>query len=681
MGTNDYAYDGDGNLTQDNNKAITSITYNYLNLPQLIHFQSKGNISYVYDASGSKLAKITADSLSHHSTRTLYLDGMVYQQTDTISNPGGATDTLQFISQEEGRVRRAYRTYTSGPPGYAWSYDFFEKDHLGNTRMVLTQERDTTEYIATMEAAHRATESQLFGNIASTNYPWNSMPSAAQNIDSSIRYAYGSVNDSVSIVTGAVGQTTGPNLLLKVMAGDTIMPAVQCYYVSNTASTPNSSFNSVLNSLAGAIVGTHTGAAEGAVSNYTSSSGTVYSSLNSFLTTKDTGRTTNYPKAYLNWILLDDQFNYVSASSGAIPTASTTYPGNQMNTVAPGGAIVMARNGYLYVWVSNETQGWDMYFDNFSVQYKQGPLLEENHYYPFGLTMAGISDKAIKADYAENKYRFNGGNELQNKEFRDGTGLEMYDAGFRMLDPQLGRFTQIDPLADRSQFNSAYSYANDNPILMNDPTGLRVIPPPPVSHVINVIGGPSIGQINQISGINWNNDGDAGPGQFVGWWNNLFNIIAGDDAGGGAGGGGGGGGDGDNSCPLVGPSDGDNGGTNSTANSTGATADSFDGINPDDMNDPDNGRIGAKYATVNGINFEWADNVSYYWRKASDGDNLFYNGAEMDINVDLACTVTPYTSFQWIQDIDLNNATDVNGNDVWYLDGLKSGNNLVNPPF
>jgi len=37
-----YNYDGNGNLTQDNNKLITSITYNYLNLPQLIHFQGKG---------------------------------------------------------------------------------------------------------------------------------------------------------------------------------------------------------------------------------------------------------------------------------------------------------------------------------------------------------------------------------------------------------------------------------------------------------------------------------------------------------------------------------------------------------------------------------------------------------------------------------------------------------------
>jgi len=469
----DYAYDGDGNLTQDNNKAITSISYNYLNLPQLIHFQAKGNISYIYDASGEKLAKLTADSLAHHSTRTLYLDGMVYQQTDTISSPGGGVDTLQFIGHEEGRSRWAYHTYTSGPPGYRYAYDFFEKDHLGNTRMVLTQERDTTNYIATMEAAYRATESQLFGNIASTSFAWNSMPNESQNIPSSVRYPPGvTVNDSVSKVdyTGTSGQTTGPSLLLKVMAGDTIMPGVQCYYVSNTLTTTNSSFNSVLNSLAAGIVGTSTGAAEGTLSSFTSSSGTVYSGLSSFLSAKDPSAPSGYPKAYLNWILLDDQFNYVSGSSGSVAAASTTYPANQMNTVAPGGPIVMARNGYLYVWVSNETQGWDVFFDNFSVQYKQGPVLEENHYYPFGLSMSGISDKAIKFNYAENKYRYTG-KELQHQEFSDGTGLEEYDFAARMQDPQLGRFWMIDPMTDKFAPLSPYSYVANNPVLVIDPTG------------------------------------------------------------------------------------------------------------------------------------------------------------------------------------------------------------------
>jgi len=107
----------------------------------------------------------------------------------------------------------------------------------------------------------------------------------------------------------------------------------------------------------------------------------------------------------------------------------------------------MSRNGYLYVWVSNETQGWDVFFDNFSVYFKQGPVLEENHYYPFGLTMAGISDKAVKTNYAENKYRYNKGSELQNKEFADGSGLEMYETHLRDLDPQLGQMVAGRPQA------------------------------------------------------------------------------------------------------------------------------------------------------------------------------------------------------------------------------------------
>jgi len=89
--------------------------------------------------------------------------------------------------------------------------------------------------------------------------------------------------------------------------------------------------------------------------------------------------------------------------------------------------------------------------------------------------MAGISDKALKGNYAENKYRFNKGSELQNKEFADGSGLELYDAVHRLYDQQLGRFGQIDPLTDFTSNNSGYMYVGDNPMLFCDPLGLDTV--------------------------------------------------------------------------------------------------------------------------------------------------------------------------------------------------------------
>jgi hypothetical protein len=98
------------------------------------------------------------------------LGPFVYQQNDTITNPGGGRDTLEYIAHEEGRIRRAYHKYSTGVTAYKYEYDFYEKDHLGNTRMVLIQEKDTSNYLASMEAAYRTTEAQLFSNIAATSF-------------------------------------------------------------------------------------------------------------------------------------------------------------------------------------------------------------------------------------------------------------------------------------------------------------------------------------------------------------------------------------------------------------------------------------------------------------------------------------------------------------------------------
>jgi RHS repeat-associated protein len=79
------------------------------------------------------------------------------------------------------------------------------------------------------------------------------------------------------------------------------------------------------------------------------------------------------------------------------------------------------------------------------------------------MVMAGISSKALGT--LENKKKYNG------IEFENDLDINIYNAFFRELDQQTGRWWQIDPEIENMESWSPYASNFDNPISFNDPLG------------------------------------------------------------------------------------------------------------------------------------------------------------------------------------------------------------------
>ena len=121
----DYTYDANGNMVKDLNKGIGTttvegITYNHLNLPTSITFNDNANenITYIYDATGVKQAKVVTNGSS--LTTTKYAGNFIYKGNNN------STETLQFFNHPEGYVE---------PHGNGFRYVYQYKDHLGNIRV------------------------------------------------------------------------------------------------------------------------------------------------------------------------------------------------------------------------------------------------------------------------------------------------------------------------------------------------------------------------------------------------------------------------------------------------------------------------------------------------------------------------------------------------------------------
>jgi RHS repeat-associated protein len=434
----EYLYDANGNLTQDKNKGITGIVYNHLNLPKQIHFGQVGDsIVFHYAASGQKVAKLVYQTGKPAPQRTDYLGPYQYEQ-----------DSLKFFPHAEGRVLRFVSYDAANQAKVSYQREFTFKDHLGNLRLAYRAGQVRTFYATlNQDSTIHKREAQQFDSL-SVSAP------VAQQVGLGVARSDSWV--AKLNAGGSTPQPLGPLLQLGVQKGDTITVSAYGYYPK---ATPHNFWFSLASFLSGLVSSPVSGPVAGDLGRGRKNLPLLQVGVATGLPalTKGTG---GVPLGYLRLLVFDKDSALVSAQTQQV----------QLTQLANGGyeplrlSVKLAQDGYVTAYVGNESEV-DVLFDDVTVEHRQGLQIQENQYDPWGMTLAGL-DYATSGIQGLNKYQYNG------YELQSDIGLNLTDYGARFYDAQLGRWHNVDPLADLMRRHSPYNYGFDNPIRFIDHDGM-----------------------------------------------------------------------------------------------------------------------------------------------------------------------------------------------------------------
>ena len=436
-----YTYDEAGRLITDNGKQITNITYNLLDLPESIEFQSGAKITTRYAADGRKLDYVfTRPSLiadqPEEEISTYYAFGFQYRLGSETNNQL-SRDRVFFMNTEVGKA--VYMLGDDGSGNAAeWQHQYHIYDHQGNLRIAFQESYTKGRYEAGMEQTNAAKEEQEFEFVAET-----------RELDAT----ESRTGSYASKLNPLEGKPLGPMKWVKVEKGDTVSMEAFAHYKTSTIPNGNATWQQglagfLLGSLANSVYGA---TLENGQPNAAYQQLVLLGSTLAALGINQTQTDPTIPRAYLKWIKYDS--DSVFESQGIMPItddANQSYERLFMQMVA-------AEDGFVQFFVANESLR-EVYFDDITGLVRRPKIIQEGHYNPFGLPLAGLTTLG-NPEYA---YFFTG------KELYEDEALQWYDYGARMYDVQIGRWTTHDPLY---QMHTPYGYCGNNAVNFTDPDG------------------------------------------------------------------------------------------------------------------------------------------------------------------------------------------------------------------
>ena len=167
----EYAYDANGNMTEDLNRGIESITYDWNNMPREITFTSGAKTRYTYDAAGRKLR---AEYITPLAASANYALG----PTPPIVPPLTLYDFSTVDYHGDCVLRNDSLERVLTPNGYITSdtLHYYIKDYQGNVRSIVRQDG------AVVESNEYYPYGGLFAATASAQpYKYNAQPLARRS--------------------------------------------------------------------------------------------------------------------------------------------------------------------------------------------------------------------------------------------------------------------------------------------------------------------------------------------------------------------------------------------------------------------------------------------------------------------------------------------------------------------